>query len=200
MVAAELERVHADRRGVRELQEEDPVSGDLLDARRVIAPGEDVEGVEAGAEGGMISTLHHVPRAPVVGDVTAPRQRLEGDPDAVLLRLLREEVELSRGELAVVDRVRGDVGADEEGVGAQLGHELELVSRSAEVRLERLWRDTLEIAERLVHVDRQAELRREIAHVGRRKLRRDEIGLEDLDAVEARCRRCLELEFQGAAQ
>ena len=88
VVAAPLEHVHAQHRRVGQLQEEDLVAGDALDLGRVAAAREDVERVQAGAQRGMVGALHDRPGVAVVADVPPPGQRLEGDPHAVLLRLL----------------------------------------------------------------------------------------------------------------
>ena len=58
----------------------------------------------------------------------------------------------------------------------------------------------LEVAERLVEVDSEAEAARPFADLGGRQRRRDQVGLEELDGVEARGGRRVELLLERAAQ
>ena len=71
---------------------------------------------------------------------------------------------------------------------AELGHHVELVLRAPQVGGEHVRRHGLEVAERLVEVDRQAEVGAPLADLLRRPRRGDEVVLEDLHAVEARPR------------
>ena len=76
---------------------------------------------------------------------------------------------------------------------AQSLHECELRARPAQDVLELSLRDALGVAERLVQVERQPEPcgeRHDLLGTGRRG---DQVGFEDLDAVEARIGGGLEL-------
>ena len=185
VVAAPLQHVHDQPRRVGELQVEDSFSGDLGDPRQVAADREDVEGVQAGAERGMVGGGDDVPGVRVVVDVPAPRERLVGDAQPALARTRREQVQVLGGQRVVVDRRGRDVRADQHRRRAELLHHVELGLRPAQVGL----RDGLEVAERLVEVDRQAERLGPLAHLGGGERRVDEVGLEELDAVEAGGRR-----------
>ena len=194
VVAAPLEHVHAQVRGVGELEVEDLV--DAGDRPEVGAPREDVEGVQAGAERRVVCRRDDPPGVVVLVDVAAPGERLVGDAQAALVRSLGQRVQLLGGQVVVVDRLGRDVGADEQGVGAELLHDVELRLGAAEVGL----RHGLEVAERLEEVDRQAELVGHAPDLGGRQRRVEQVGLEDLDAVEAGACRRGELLVERAAQ
>ena len=68
----------------------------------------------------MVAGLDDPPGVVVVAHVAAPGERLVGDPDAVRGGALGELAQLRRGERVVVDRVLGDVRADQQQVGAEL--------------------------------------------------------------------------------
>jgi hypothetical protein len=200
VVAAPLQHVHHELRRVGELEVEDPLAGDGADPCRVAAARQDVERVQAGAERRVVRRLHDPPRVLVVVHAAAPGERLVGDPDAVLGGPLGERVQLLGGERVVVDRVGGDARADQQPVGAQLLHHRELALRPPQVRLQPLRRDALEVAERLIQADRQPAVGRRRAHLRRRPGRGDEVGLEQLDLVEAGRRGGGQLVLQRAAQ
>ena len=119
---------------------------------------EDVEAVEADADGVVVGELDDAPGAPVVIDVAAPGECFEGEPDAVPRGLVAEAAQLTGGDLVVVDRRGADVAADEHGVDAESPHEVELRAGPAQDPLELLLVDTFGVAERLVEVERQPEL------------------------------------------
>jgi hypothetical protein len=161
---------------------------------------QDVEAVEADAEAGVVGGPHDAPRVVVLADVPAPGQRLVGDAQAAGVRAVGERAQLLGGESVVVDRLRGDVRADEHRRRPELLHQVELGLGPAEVAPELLRRDRLEVAERLVEVDRQPERVRAVADLGRRERRGEQVGLEQLDAVEAGRGGGDELLLQRAAQ
>ena len=196
VVAAPLQHVHHQPRRVGELQEEDPFSGDLGEPRQVAPDRQDVKGVQAGPERGMVGGRDDVPGVRVVVDVPAPGERLIGHAQPALPRTRREQVQVLGGQRVVVDRRGRDVRADQHGRRAELLHHVELGLRPAQVGL----RDGLEVAERLVEVDREAERLGPRTHGGGGERRVDEVGLEELDAVEARGRRGGQLLLERAAQ
>ena len=200
VVPAPLQDVHAQVRGVGELEEEELVGRDRSDRVQSGAAREDVEGVQAHAQGGVVARLGDPPRVVVLGDVAAPGERLVGDAQPALGGAPGERVQLLGGERVVVDRLGRDVRADQHRRRAELLHDVELRLGAVEVALERGLRDRLEVPERLVEVDRQAELRGRVPHVGRSERRVDQVGLEQLDSVEAGARRGGELLVERAAQ
>ena len=135
----------------------------------------------------MVGGLHDPPRVVVVVDVAAPGERLVGDPDAVLGGPLGERAQLRGGEGVVVDRGGGDVRADEHGP-RRARSMTSNCARRAQVAERRLGHG-LEVAERLVERDlagRASAARRGPARAERRG---DQVGLEQLDLVEARAPR-----------
>ena len=127
---------------------------------------EDVEAVEADAERGVIGRLHEPPGVVVLADVAAPRERLVGDAEPARRGPLGEQPQLLGGERVVVDRVGRDVRADEDLVGPEVLHHVELRLRPAQVALELIGRHRLEVAERLVEVDGEAEVVGQLADLG----------------------------------
>src|SRR3569833_682602 len=120
----------------------------------------------------------------VVVDVTAPGERLVGDPDPALGRPVGEEAQLLGGERVVADDVRGDVRAQEQLVGAEACQHGELVLGPAQGAVQDVGRDALEVAERLVEVDAQAQIGRPPAYLLRAQRAGEQVVLEDLHAVE----------------
>ncbi len=148
----------------------------------------------------MRGALDDPPRVVVLVDVAAPGQRLVGDAQAARGGAVGEEGELLGGEVVVVDGVGRDVRADEHRRRPDALHDVELRLGAAQVARELLRADGLEVAERLVEVDAQAELGGAEADVVRRERRGDQVGLEQLDPVEAGRGRRGELLLEGAAQ
>ncbi len=106
VVPAPLEHVHAQFRGVGELEEEQLVGIDGVQPGQVVAPGEHVEAVQAQPEGGMVGAPDDLGRVPPGVDVPAPRQRLVGDAESACGGPLGEGVQMFGGEVVVVDGVR----------------------------------------------------------------------------------------------
>ena len=196
VVAAPLQDVHPQVGRIRELQEEDLLAGDRVDRVQRGAAAEDVEGVQARAERRVIGGGDDPPGVVVLAHVPAPGERLVRDLQAARVGALGELVQVRGGERVVVDRVRRDVRAHEHGRRAERLHHVELGLGATEVRL----RHGLEVAERLIEVDRQAEVGGERAYIVGAQRRVDQVGLEQLDAVEARGRGRLQLLVERAAQ
>ena len=185
VVAGPGQHVHAQQRRVGQLHEEDLLRRDVLDRRRVPAPGEDVEAVQAGAHTGVVGEVHD-PLGPLeVVDEPPPRERLVGQAHAVALGQLPEPAQLGGHELVVVDLGRGHVGAHEHGADAQPLHQPELGPGPAQVGGEPLRPHGVGVAEGLVEVQAQAEVRGEPADLLGGGGRDHEVLLEDLDPVEA---------------
>ena len=193
---APLQDVHVHVRRVGELQEEQLVAGDVPDSGRVRAAGQDVEAVQTQAEGRVIGPANDLPRALVGVDVGAPGERLVGDPHPAPLGGLRQETQLLGDLVVVVDRVRRDRRADQDQVGAELLHHVELALGASQVRHHLLGADVVEVAERLVQVDRQPEVGAARADLDGRSRRGHQVRFEDLDAVEPGASRRGELVLQ----
>ena len=158
MVPAPREHVHGQERGIRQLDEEDLVGGDGLDRLGVVALRQDVEAVEAQADAIMVGEAHDASRDLVAVDESPPRERLIGDAHTEPLGEVAQLAQLGGGELLVAAARRRDVAAQQHGLDAETIHERELRRRPAEVLLEQVGTDALEVAEGLVQIERQAEL------------------------------------------
>ncbi len=144
-----------------------------------------MKGVKHKADRGMRGAPHRLPGIAVIVDVTAPRQCFETDPHAAAARALAERMKISRGTVDAAEALRRDVGADEQQIAAELRHEIELAFGAREVALASLRRHALEIAERLKRDDLKPEIGDHRADFGRRTVERQQIVLEDFDALEA---------------
>jgi hypothetical protein len=200
VVAAPGQHIHGKLGGVRHLDEKDLFRVDLLDRSRVPVAGQDVEGVQAGAEVGVVHHLHQAVRVLVVVDVLAPRQCLIGDFYAVVPCQLRKFAELRGPEVVVVNGGCSNVRAHQDGVHSQAGHELELCLRAPQVGLEQVRRDAVEIPEWLVEVQAEAEVGGHRADILGVQRRGDQVLFENLDAVEAGDGAGLHLFLQGAGE
>ena len=184
VVAAPLQHVHVHVRRVGQLQEEQLLARDVADAGGVAAAGEDVEAVDAQPQRRVVGAAHDLPR-PVVGvDVPAPGQRLVRHPHAARRGPLGQHVQLLGDAAVVVDGVRRDRRAHQDQVRAQRLHDVELALGPPQVGREPLGIGGVEVAEGLVEVDREPEVRTAFPDLRGGRRRRDEVRLEDLDAVE----------------
>ena len=184
-VARPLQQVHVHARRVGELDEGHAVGGDRADRVAGQAARQDVPAVEDQPDRGVVGAAHDLPRVAVVGDVAAPGQRLEPDLDAEAAGDVAHRAQvLGRAVDAALRRGR-DVGADEDTVGAELGHQPELAPRALETARALRLGHALEVAERLEGDDVEAVVADDPPDLARRGLVRQHVGLEDLDPLEA---------------
>src|SRR5207245_2716318 len=85
IVATPLQDVHRKQRSIRELQKEDLLARDVLDALEVGPTGKNMKTVETGTERRMTGRLDNVPGMVVRTDMASPGKRLVGDPDTEVL-------------------------------------------------------------------------------------------------------------------
>ena len=104
-----------------------------------------------------------------------------------------ELVELFGEPVDVVQGVGLHVGADQDQRRSQLGHQVELALGALQVARQLGRRGSVEITERLKHVDGEPQVLAEAAHLGRRSRELQQVVLEDLHAVEVRRSRGLQL-------
>ena len=97
---------------------------------------------------------------------------------AELGEVLRRTVDAAEAE-------RRDVGADEDPRRPELVHQLELAPRPVEPAGALRLGHALEVPERLEGDDLEAVVAHHPADLGRRAVRGEHVGLEDLDALEA---------------
>ena len=200
MVPAPREDVHGQERGIRQLDEEDLVGGDRLDRFRVVALRQDVEAVEAHSDAIVVGETDDAGGHLVAVDEATPRERLIGDPHAEPLGEIAQLAQLGGGELLIAAARRRDVAAQEHGLDAETIHERELRRRSSEVLLEQVGADAFEVAERLVEIERQAELVGARPDRLGRGGRGDQVGLEDLHPIEPCVARGDELLIERSAE
>ena len=79
VMAAPLQHVHRESRRIGELQEKDPLAGNVGDAGGLVAEREDVEAVEHQAEVRVIGFAHDRESIRIMAHVLAPGERLVGD-------------------------------------------------------------------------------------------------------------------------
>ena len=148
---------------------------------------------------GWSARLDDLPGLTEKADEAAPRERLVADPQAAPRGALGELVQLRRGPCRVVEGQRRRVRADQHQRRAERLHHVELALGADQALAEFGLGHALEIAERLVQVDAEAEIGGHRAKLGGAAVEVDEVVLEQLDAVEARGGDRLELLPQGAA-
>ena len=147
----------------------------------------------------MIGPAHHLPGVAMVVDVAAPGEGLVADPDAVPGGPVAEFAKIGRRPVDTAERDGRGVGADEHQVGSQLAHQIELSLGPVEVARAMRLGHAFEVPEWLEERDLQARLAHHAANLGRGGIERQQVVLEDLDAVEASCRDRSELLFEVAA-
>ncbi len=197
---APRQRVHVEDGRVGDLHEEDAVARYGADGLEVGLPRQRVEAVEHQADAGMIGTAHGLPGVAIVVDVAAPGQRLEADAQAAPACPLAELMEVRRGAVDAAEAFRRDVRAHQQKVAAQLLHQIEFALGAGKHALALVRRHALEVAERLEGDGLEPEVRDQLADAGGRAVERQQVVLEDLDALEAGSRDRVQLLGQAAAQ
>ena len=185
VVPAPLQQVHVEGRRVGKLDEEELVGGDRADGIRVELARERVEAVEDQADARVIRAADDLPGVAVIVDVAAPGQRLEPDADAAGGGALAKRAQVGGGAIDAAERDRRGVRADEDQVGAELAHQVELALGTVEGAAALGLGHSLEIAERLEEGKLQPRVADHGADLGRGGVVGQEVGLEDLDALEA---------------
>ncbi len=204
-MAAPLEHVHDEVRARRRAGGRSSLSaGDLADRRPGSCRARGCGSVSRQTpSAGWSAACDEPPGVVVLADVAAPGERLVGDAER---RAPRPARPAPRSWAAA--RASSSIGVGR-GVRAD-EHQCRPRARSItsnfasarrRLRAKLLGRHRLEVAERLVEVDGQAEARRRsLAHLGGRQRRADEVVLEHLDAVEAGARGGVELLLERAAE
>ena len=200
VMAAPREHVHAQRGRVGELQEEDLVGGDVLDRRGVVAAGQHVETVQADADVRVVGEVGDAPCAPVVVDEPAPCQRLERDLDVVSRGEVAEATQLVGRHLVVVHGRGRHVAAHQDEADAEALRGGERGGGAAQVLGEHLLVDALDVAQRLVEVQREPEPAAQCPDLLRAVVVGDQVRFEQLHPVEAGGRAGVQLLDERPAQ
>src|SRR5262249_34534082 len=79
-VPAPGEDIEVELRGVRKLNQENPIRGNRRDRRGGKTGRKRMEAVQNDSDRGMVGAPHDLPGIPIVVDIASPRQRLEPDP------------------------------------------------------------------------------------------------------------------------
>jgi hypothetical protein len=159
-----------------------------------------VEAVENQTDVRVIGLLDDLPRLAVPVHMPAPGQGFEADAQVTPGGALGQLAQLRGGPLRIAERQWRRVGAHQHQRRAQLLHQIELALGTIEAAPEWNVRHALEIAERLVTIERQPEIGGHAGHRFCAAGELNEIILEKLEAVEARCGDRLQLLAQGAAE
>ncbi len=200
VVTAPREHVHVQRGRVGQLEEEDLVGRDVLDRAGIVSAGQHVEAVEAHPDVRVVGKRCDAPRPAVVVDEPAPGQRLERHLDVVSRGEVAESAQLIGRHLVGVDGRRGHVAADEDGADAEALRGDEGGACAAQVVGEGVLVDALDIAQRLIEVQRKAEPAAQRTDLFRAVVVGDQVRFEQLDTVETRRRAGVQLLGERTAQ
>ena len=133
----------------------------------------------------VVGAPHDFPGVAIIVDVAAPGQRLEADAQAARSGAFAQFAEIRRGAVDAAERGRRNIAADQQQIGLQFLHQVELALGPGEIAGALRLRHALEIAKRLERADRKTEIAAELADVARAAVERQQVVLENLDGVEA---------------
>src|SRR5579864_6607487 len=199
-MAAPREWIHLQSWRIRQLNEEDFLTGNVLDARRVIRKRERVKAVDADPERGVIGPAHQVPGFSIRAYVSTPGQGFIGDADAAFSRALRRSMQLPGGALRIAQRLGRNVGAHQQHGRAEFDHDVEFALDPIEVLSEDLVGDALQVTKWLEQIDAETQILGELADLPRGSSGIDQVVFEDLDAIESSRGDGPQLVLQGAAE
>lgn len=134
-VAAPVEQVHVDIRGIGKLDDEDFLFGNRADGIDVDLARQSVEAVEDKTDIRMIGATDDLPGVAVVADMAAPGKRLVAHPQSPPGSTLAKFMKVRRRTVDAADSSRRDVGADEHQIRSKLLHDVELLPARSNVRL-----------------------------------------------------------------
>lgn len=137
---------------------------------------------------------------PVRVDVRAQASASYAMRSPRLCARLGESVELLGQAGVVPHRLGQRRGAHQQGVAAELLHDVELALGSDQVARERRVVHGIQIAERLIQIEGESEICCAGSQLTRRPRRAHEIGFEHLESVEPGCRDRGDLLLQRSAQ
>ena len=159
-----------------------------------------VETIENDPNRLVIGAADDLPGVAIVVDVTSPGERLEADAHAMRSRKFAQGVEIRRGAINSPERGRRNIAADQQQIGLQFLHKVELVPCAGEVTGALRLGHALEIAKRLERANGETEVAAELPDVAGASVERQQVILENLDRVEAGAGDGAQLFIKRAAQ
>ena len=183
---APLQQVHLQHGRIRELHEEDFCRIDFAQAIDGDVAREGMEAIQNEANRRVIHFTDDGPRLPVVGNVAPPGKRLESNPQASRTRPLPELAKVVHNPTAIVARGRRHIGAHQQQRRPKLLHQIELSFGAFEDSAALRFGHPLEVAEWLKARTREPQIADQRSYFRGGAPERQEIVLEDLDALEAR--------------
>ena len=117
--------------------------------------------------------------------MTPPGQRLKADTQVARGSQFAESMEIRSRPINSPERDRRDIAADQQQIGSQFLHQVELVLRTYEVAPALRLGHSLEITERLERANAKAKVAAEPPNVAGAAVERQQVVLENLDRVEA---------------
>ena len=115
----------------------------------------------------MIGAAHDLPGIAVVVDVAAPGQRLEADAQAARCRKFAKCAKIRGRTIDTAQCGRRNVAADQQQIGAQFLHQVELAFDPCEVAGALRLGHALEIPKRLEGANTQSEFAAKLSDVAR---------------------------------
>ena len=198
VVARPAQHVHLQPRRIGQLHEEQLVH--LRDPGRVVAQSQRMEAVDDEAERRVIHRLYDPPRMRPALHMPAPAECLIPHAQSPGGGAFRHRPQVGTGPGVVVQRRHVRVAAHQHQIRTQRLHDVELAFCPVQVAGARRLRHRLEVAERLIEFDREAEVFGNPAHVGGRAVKAQQVTFHDLHTVEPDRRRGLKLVGQRAGQ
>ncbi len=194
------EDVEFELRRVGQLHQEDLVGRDRADRTGRKLRRQRVKAVEDDADRLVIGAPHDLPGVAMVADVASPGERLIADAQAAPRSELAQFAKISGGAIDATERNRRHAAADQEQVGLQLLHQVELALGSGETARPLRLGHALEIAKRLERADRKPEIAAALPDLAGTGAKRQQVVLEDLDRVEPGSGNGAELLVKRAAE
>ena len=159
------QHVETEPRRVRELDQENLVRRNRFDRRHRKGWRQRVKTVEDDSDRFVIGAAHDFPGVAVVADVASPGQRLEADAQAARAGQFAEFAKVRRGAIDAAERGRRNIAADQQQVGLQFGHQVELALGPCKVAGALRFGHALEIAKRLKRANGKAKIAAELSDI-----------------------------------
>ena len=142
-----------------------------------------METVEQDTDRRMIDGLDDVPDPTMVEDVTSPCERLVPDQHAARRGALAQFTKIVHDTFVIAERDRRTVRADQDAIGLEFGHHVELAFGPIECALAQFSGHSLEITERLIECADQPEVGKLPGNLAGRGGASQQVGFENFDRV-----------------